>query len=332
MTAFRIHRWRIASLVASIPLLLAVPTAVRGDVDASNTCLAATPIAVSSAWTNDTIGSTTDVDWFRFTVPGSRYVMITLGNLMVDARLDLYAGCGKHVAGSNRPGNQYEEIYRKLTPGTYRIRVSGVGGAYSMAPYSVRVRPLGSGVVVLSSSGWNEFANTPRIAGEVINDSVSAREDVEIWIRFYDKANTLIGTPMRTWARRERFWPGQRSMFLWDNETIAGFDHYTVAVGNAPVAGVAPYAGLVVHPGAQTLDGFGGMYFNGTLQNTTGHAVGVPRVMLTIYDALGQVRNAGFTDTEPGPMAAHSTNPYEIHLNDRTTGNRVVFTAHGYQN
>jgi hypothetical protein len=52
--------------------------------------------------------------------------------------------------------------------------------------------------------------------------------------------------------------------------------------------------------------------------------------MLTIYDAFGRVSNADFNDTNPDPIFPHSSNPYEIYLSDRTTGNRLVFTTHGY--
>ena len=44
------------------------------------------------------------------------------------------------------------------------------------------------------------------------------------------------------------------------------------------------------------------------------------------------MRNADFNDTLPDPMVPHSSNPYPIHLNDHNTGNRTVFTAHGYKN
>jgi hypothetical protein len=54
--------------------------------------------------------------------------------------------------------------------------------------------------------------------------------------------------------------------------------------------------------------------------------------MVTIYDARGAVRQAEFQDVEPDPLPAHATTDYAIDVDGRGTGNRVVFSTHGYKN
>jgi hypothetical protein len=317
-------------LVALTAAALLAPAPVAAGFDVPNTCGAALAIAPDASWFYETIVAGTDEDWYKFTLGSAGWVMITLGNLPADDRLELYSACGTLLATSNRSGVQYEELYRALSAGTYRLRVTWVGGAFSSSRYAIRVRSLPNSVMILTSSGWEQYPSKPRIVGEVLNNTSQAREDVKIRIRFYDKANTLLMTGY-TWARRERFGPHKRSMFVWANETIPGYDHYSVSIANAPVASVAPYAGLVVHPGGTLPDGYGGLTYEGTLENTTTHAVGIPRVLVTIYDRWGRVRNADFTDTDPDPMLAGSTNNYEVYFADRTTGNRVAIVSHGYR-
>ena len=210
--------------------------------------------------------------------------------------------------------------------------MTGDGGVFSSSvDYGLRVRTLSESVQILSSSGWEEFPDEPRIVGEVLNNTSVAREDVAVKIRFYDVANNLLAK-RTTYARRERFGPRQRSMFVWSYEVFSGYDHYTISMGAHVAASFPPLTGLSVVPGSATPDGFGGIDFAGTLHNSRSFHVGTPRVMITIYDKWGAVRNAEFNDTTPDPMLPHSDNAYLIHLNDRNTGNRTVFTAHGYQN
>jgi hypothetical protein len=313
-------------LVAMLALPAGSPVFASGD--ASDTCAAATPLPLG-AWHTENLSSALDVDWFTFSTSSSQRALLSLGGLNADDRLDLYGACGTLLATSNRPGTQFEEIYRALPVGTYHLRVESAAGPFSTVDYGLRVRLLPSTVLVLSSSGWLEYPNEPRIAGEVLNNTSVAREDIRIRVRFYDSLGHLIRT-RHTWARFERLPAWSRSMFVWDDEIVPGYASYRVQVVSAPVAGATPFTGLTVTPGGSSLDSGGGRTFHGQLKNPTGHSIGVPRVMVTIYDAYGRVSNAGFVDTTPDPMHPHSINPYDLYLSDRSTGNRTVFSSHGY--
>jgi hypothetical protein len=319
---------RLATAGLLAALLLPSSAPIFADVDASDTCAGARVLPIG-AWHTEPLGSPTDVDWYQFSTTVKVRALITLGGLAANDRLDLYGACGTPLASSNRPGTQYEEIYRGLTPGTYHLRVEHASGPTSTAGYGLRVRLLSNTVQVLSSSGWLEYPNEPRIVGEVLNNTATPREDIRVRIRFYNAASVQIESG-DTYARFERLPARSRSMFVWSDEFISGYDHYSVEVADAPTASDQPFTGLTVSAGGSTSDGSGGADFTGTVNNPSALWIGVPRVMLTIYDGFGRVRNADFNDTSPDPMAPHSSNPYDIYLSGRTTGNRTVFSAHGY--
>src|SRR3954451_4034161 len=278
--AFVAVRLAVAGLLCLLLMPVAAP-ALAGT-DAANTCASATALP-AGAWHTESLSSTADVDWYTFSTTAATRALITLGSLAADDRLDLYNACGTQLASSNRPGTQYEEIYRALQPGTFRLRVQHASGPSSTLAYAVRVRLLSYTVQVLSSSGWLEYPNSPRIVGEVLNNTATAREDISVRIRFYNAAGTQIHTGV-TYARFERLPAWTRSMFVWANETITGYDHYTVQVVDAPTASDRPFTALEVSSGSYAPDGHGGATYAGNVYNPTARYVGVPRVMLTIYD------------------------------------------------
>ena len=329
------HRGRGVVLLVLASFLLVPSTPAAAGIDAPDTCAAATPITPGTAWVSDSLTPAGDRDWYRFTLTGSSRMLITLGGLAINARLDLYGACGAILASSDRSGRTYEDLSRILPAGTYRVRVMASGGASTARLHSLQVRTIPDRVIVLSSSAWIPFPSTfpqrPRVVGEVINGTRENRQDIKIRIRFYDATDLLIDSRF-TWARRERIKPGARSMFTayW-GEDVPGFDHVRVSVARAPMADEPPTPGLAASLGGTTPDGFGGLTYWGTLTNTGGRAIGTSRVMVTVYDALGRVRNADFSDPAPDPLPAGASTPWEVHLDDRTTGNRVVITPHGYR-
>ncbi len=92
--------------------------------DAGDTCATASPVA-TGAWASDRPSGGGDEDWFRFTLGSKVRTIVTLGNLPVNARLELYKTCGTtRLAVSDRAGVTFEEITQVLAAGTYRVRVS----------------------------------------------------------------------------------------------------------------------------------------------------------------------------------------------------------------
>ncbi len=83
-----------------------------------------------------------DTDWFEFFVPSKRAVRVTLADLHVNGRLDLYRSCTDWLASSNKPGNDPESITRTLRRGAYQVRVTSPNDGRSSIPYSLLFRLL----------------------------------------------------------------------------------------------------------------------------------------------------------------------------------------------
>jgi hypothetical protein len=152
------------SVLGHLGLLLALGTGYLGAAapvaaaDAPNTCGGATTTAPSNSWLGGTIATSTDVDWYRFSIGTGTRAIITLGDLPADYDLALYRDCSTLVATSTRSGRQFDEIYRSLSAGTYRVKVAGYRGAHSTQPYALRLRTLSWGIKVLSSTTWTDAA------------------------------------------------------------------------------------------------------------------------------------------------------------------------------
>src|SRR3954454_1350145 len=151
---FSATRLGAAALLAVLLLPAAGPA--LADTDASDSCTTATALP-PGAWHTESLSSSADVDWYRFSTTASVRVLITLGGLDADDRLDLYSACGTLLASSNRPYAQYEELYRAIPAGTFHLRVKHASSPTSTTAYGIRVRFLAYTVQLLSSTGWLEF-------------------------------------------------------------------------------------------------------------------------------------------------------------------------------
>ena len=83
-----------------------------------------------------------DDDWFQFHIKHKHEVRITLKDLPVRGRLDLYHSCSNHLDKSNNGGKQDERIKLTLAKGTYRIRVTSPNNGWSSKNYTLRIQPL----------------------------------------------------------------------------------------------------------------------------------------------------------------------------------------------
>src|SRR3954469_10103368 len=100
--------WRILTLRSGVLLMviaassLAMPAATLA-ADAPGSCASATTRAANT-WLSDTIASSTDIDWFRFTTTTPAWTLVTLGHLPADYDLSVYSGCSTLIASSHRSG------------------------------------------------------------------------------------------------------------------------------------------------------------------------------------------------------------------------------------
>ncbi len=181
---------RIVAILALAAGTLGVPAGVAA-ADAPGRCSSAVPVA-RNTWVNETISTSTDVDWFRFSTTAGSRTLITLGHLAADYDLYLYSGCSTLLASSHRSGRGYDEIYRYLAAGTYRLKVVGYAGAHSPTAYALRIRPIAWGITVLSSTTWTDAAGYLHVAGEVLNNTADNRRWIEIDATFRNSAGVAL--------------------------------------------------------------------------------------------------------------------------------------------
>ena len=110
--------------------------------DAPDSCAAVTTNSPKHVAIAERSSGNEDADWFSFHIGHQRDVRITLDNLPVKGRLDLYKSCSNRVASSNNAGKQAETLKRHLSKGTYRIRVTSPDNGWSASPYSLLIKPL----------------------------------------------------------------------------------------------------------------------------------------------------------------------------------------------
>lgn len=90
---------------------------------------------------NGYIGSTSDVDYFKFNQSSTGYIQVSLANLPYDYDLYLYNSSGTLVARSENSGTSSESIsYNARKTGTYYVKVIGYNSAYSTSTaYALKV-------------------------------------------------------------------------------------------------------------------------------------------------------------------------------------------------
>jgi hypothetical protein len=145
-------------------------TACSDNYENNNTTGAAKSISVNTNITAR-IGSSTDVDWFRFSNSSSaRNIRIDLTGLPADYDVRLYNPSGTQVAISQNSGTTSEAItFNTTITGTWRIQVFGYQGAFNATLcYTLRAS--------ISASAFREGEETS--AAEL--NSTSSSSDVVI--------------------------------------------------------------------------------------------------------------------------------------------------------
>jgi len=110
----------------------ATSTTCSDTYESNNTLSAAKLIAVNTN-INALIGTSTDVDWFKFSnTSTNKNIKITLSNLVADYDLRLYNSAGTMLYSSENGSTTAEMItYNNAPVATYYIRVVGYNSAYS---------------------------------------------------------------------------------------------------------------------------------------------------------------------------------------------------------
>ncbi|GAA4333892.1 pre-peptidase C-terminal domain-containing protein [Flaviaesturariibacter amylovorans] len=123
-----------------------------------------------------TIGSSTDVDYYKFVITTGGSITLTLGTLPGDYDLKLLNSAGTQVGISQNGGTTGETISYTAAAGTYYAQVYGYNGANSATCYTLKVA-LGTATrndgSVVSATGTVKVQAYPNPAGQVLQLNIS---------------------------------------------------------------------------------------------------------------------------------------------------------------
>jgi glucose/arabinose dehydrogenase len=283
----------------------------------SNTCASAHSASTTS-WINETIHSASDVDWYRFTVSSTHRVRVVLGDLSGDARVDLYSSCSNLLQSSQRTGSGFEQLYRKLPAGTYRVKVSGVGGA--SGPYALRFQILSNSLTFVTRTGWHT-GSTVVFAGEIINNDSSIRRSILVHATLYNASNQKIGERSGH-AYTYGLVSGGTAPYRLAFAEPAGYDHAVMSMTSSSTS-TAPVGGLTVLMGTKYTDG-SGYHVPGTVRNTNAFTVDTTRVAIALYDSRGAVMNAVRVSPSSTTLGPGKSASYHAVFSDHYTGPELI--------
>ncbi len=317
----------LRAVVASVAFAMAwglAPASVFA-ADAPNTCAAATPRSANTSIA-DTISSSTDVDWFRFTTTSAAWTLVTLGGLPADFDLSVYSTCSTLVATSHRSGTAYDEVYAYLGAGTYRVKVVGYAGAHSTTAYALRFRPLAWGVQVLSYSTFVDSSGYVHVVGEVLNNTAEHRRWIEIDASYLNAAGATAGTGVG-YAKRSTLAPRSRSPFEIVTRRPTGYARATARVctpgaGGTCVSGQttsAALGGMSVTSVATSIDALGRKHYTGSVVNGNAASVYLTREASTLYNAYGYVVGVATDVTSPSTLGPSASGSFDAQVSGVTT-------------
>jgi hypothetical protein len=157
----------------------AATSSCSDNYESNNTLSAAKSIAVNTNITAR-IGTSTDVDWFKFSNSSTaRNIRVTMTNLPFDYDLYLYNSAGTLLYKSENGGTSSETItYNGAPLGTYYIRVIGYNNAFSSSScYTLRATRSSS---TLRLADEETFIISPKEESPLFED-LAATFDVSLF-------------------------------------------------------------------------------------------------------------------------------------------------------
>ena len=306
--SYRFAHWadgspRTTSVTANGPISL-MATYVK---DAPDSCAGASTSSPQGSWISDTFGSPIDQDWFRFTLTSKRRVVITLGDLPVDGRLQLYGSCSTLLATSDHAGTQFEELTRVLAAGTYRVRVTANGGATSDLPYVVRFRPMASGMPI-KSSRTIVTGGSIRIVGEVLNNTGTTRGPITVKATLRNSAGRTVGT-LSGVAFAYRLGDGGVTSFQ-----ISGLkpSSYSSVVLSATSASPPSVPAISLRSLVPTQNPDGTVTETGAVKNLSPKGARYVRIARTWYGSRGEVLDRGIGYVTPSTLRAGGSGVFTL--------------------
>ena len=329
------HRVRVVGLALVGIASFAMPAAALA-ADAPGTCSTSAAARTKNAWLTGTIGSATDVDWYRFSVTTGTRVIVTLGSLPANYELRVYSGCSTLVRSSNRSGRQFEDVYAHLAAGSYFARVSGVAGASSTATYALRFRTLAWGLPILSSTTWTDASGYLHVAGEVLNNTAEPRRWGQVDANLLNADGATIGSAVG-YADIPTLAPWSRSPFEIVTRKPSGYVRTTLRICTpSSTSGCAsgqvtsaPAGALTVAAEPSFLDAAGRRHYTGSIRNDRPSTARQVLAHVTVYDAYGNISGLAVGTPGSGNLLAGASADYEVVGSGSASPNRYVTVASG---
>lgn len=320
---------RFTALAGTLSAAVALASAVSlspasaSSADRPNSQSAARHAAVSPSgkWLHEALSSDSDQDWFRFRVGKAGRALVTLGQVAGDYSLTVFDARGHRVASSDRSGQQFEEIYAKVSVGDYYVRVAANSGAKPNVDYVLKFRRLPNRVLIVEQKDAGDV-NGFDVHGELLNNTGGWKQLLRLHITWIDSKGNALGTTDEG-IRPGPIAPHQRAEFTIDHahapsgDIPAGATSYRIRVDSSKTKARTP-SGLVMKPSGNGTPGSQhSRVYSGTLTNNTGKTLTQVYPTVIEYDSRGRANDFGYDHIKS--MAPGDTISYKIFAGDRTT-------------
>ncbi|MFN8629477.1 MAG: PQQ-dependent sugar dehydrogenase [Chloroflexota bacterium] len=292
---------------------------------APDTCAAATTASAQGVWLTDYLngdGTTANHDeaWFKFTLSSQRRVVMTLGSLPVNAKLELRSSCGTVLASSDHTGTRFEQLVKVLKAGTYRLRVVAIGGATSSSPFALQFRALPSGAPVLSSVA-KRSGSTVKVSGEVMNNTGATKGKVTVTATFLNGTKTVA--TLRGTAFGYRLAYGAVTPFVLSGTVPT----YTSLKLTTSIASASSGPTLAITSLAYSAGTAGSTLEKGTIKNTGSSTARSVAVARTWYGSRGEVLGVGTATVSPSTLTRGRSGSFTVTRSAAITGLQATATT-----
>jgi len=203
--------------------------------ESNNTSGTATSISAGTTY-HALIGSTTDVDWFKFTTTGSNTkIKVDMTSLPADYDIRLYNQSVAQKGISENGGTTNEQIIWNTTSvGTRYLKVYGWSGAYNTSDcYDLVVSVSASnwrtdGSAIEASDEWDNsilgIYPNPVLNGSLTVDYFSVQDEADVNVKVYD----ILGNEVKVFT--QSVVSGENLIEMNVSELQSGF--YVVVISN----------------------------------------------------------------------------------------------------
>ena len=307
--AYRFGAWSDGSPARHRDLTVSESTTLTAMyvADAPDTCADARPIA-RDTWVPQHTTGDDDEDWYVFTLNAAREAVLTLGDLKVNASLELYGECDTLLAASDLAGTHVEQLLPTLPAGTYRVRVHVPSGAESASPWVVRLSTSGPKLLV-NSARASRSSGIVRVSGEVLNLTGTVTGRATVVARLRDADGDIVGTLSGTTFAPRLLDRSVTPFRLSGRAPAFASVTFTLTPGTPTSDRTLVLRGLTTTPNAS-----GTATLTGKVRNDDTRRAPDVAVARTSYGARGEVLDVRIASTDPSRLDSGERGAFTLHV------------------